>query len=375
LAVSRARVVFIDPFFDGSHRAFAEGLVLHSRHEIELLTLPTGEWRRRMRLGAQELARAMRGLPGTFDAIVATDMLDLPAFLALTRPRFERTPILVYFHENQLTYPRLRGTKLNSWFGAMNYLSALAADGVAFNSEYHRVDFLGALRTLVAGPHNWLDVEGIETIESKSSVLPVGVDLGWAASLDTERQPTASTPLILWNQRWEFDKAPDVFARALTRLAGEGVPFRAAIAGEPGPNPHPALFELRDHLAERVVHFGRADDGPAYHALLSAADVVVSAARHEFFGVAMVEALAAGCIPVAPSAYNYPALIPSELHSRLLWTDEEDLCSKLQGALHLCRRPDEAREIRTRLRALAMHFDWSAVAKQWDAALDDLIAK
>ena len=167
------RVLFIEPFYGGSHASFADGLKARSTLEIVLLTLPEGEWRRRMRRGAQELARASRHLDGPFDLVVATDMLDLPTFLALTRPRFERVPVLYYLHENQFTYPRIRGTKLNSWFGQINYLSALAADSVAFNSEYHRKDFLAALRELTTQPNNWLLDDAIEEIEAKSAVLPM----------------------------------------------------------------------------------------------------------------------------------------------------------------------------------------------------------
>jgi hypothetical protein len=105
-----ARGLFVEPFYGGSHKAFLDGLVRNSTHELELLTLPEGEWRRRMRRGAQELARAAHDVAGPFDFLVASDMLDLPAFLALTRPRFDRVPVLAYFHENQMTYPRLRGT-------------------------------------------------------------------------------------------------------------------------------------------------------------------------------------------------------------------------------------------------------------------------
>ena len=377
------RVLFVDPFFDGSHRSFGEGLRNHSRYEVELLTLPGGEWRRRMRLGAQELARASHVFDGEFDAVIATDMLDLPAFLALTRPRFERTPLMVYFHENQLTYPRLRGTKLNSWFGAMNYLSALAADAVAFNSEYHRRDFIEALETLERGPNNWLDSEGIRSIERKAQVLPVGVKLGdilarggggHADSAASDLGPRVlDLPLILWNHRWEFDKAPDVFARAVLGLAEEGVAFELAIAGEPTDNPHPSLFELRDALGQRVVHFGLAPTRAEYLALLHRSDIVVSTARHEFFGIGMVEALAAGCLPVAPRRYNYPALVPPELHSQFFWDDEDGLRERLRAATELfASGPDEAAAIAEQLKASARRFAWTAVAPQWDAAIERL---
>ena len=263
-----ARGLFVEPFYGGSHRAFLDGLVRHSCHEIETLTLPEGEWRRRMRRGAQELAEPARSLPCEFDFLVVSDMLDLPAFLALTRPKFERVPVLAYFHENQMTYPRLRGTKFNSWFGQINYMTALAADAVAFNSEFHRADFLGALRALLAQPNNWLTEAGVEAVVSKSSVLPVGVEL--------PHPPTPSPRLgrggarddvprtILWNHRWEFDKAPELFARTLHGLKERGVPFRLIVAGEPGENPSPAITDLPDEFPDEIVHFGYAPSKEEY---------------------------------------------------------------------------------------------------------------
>jgi glycosyltransferase involved in cell wall biosynthesis len=366
------RVLFIEPFYGGSHRAFADGLRDHSRHEIVLLMLPEAEWRRRMRRGAQELAPAALALDGHFDAIVATDMLDLTTFLALTRRRFAHTPVLFYLHENQFTYPRIRGTKLNSWFGAMNYLSAAAADRVAFNSDYHRTDFLTALRTLDAGPNNWLLPSQVDLIEAQSSVLPIGVELGWLDELHPERSEPKHEerdPLVVWNARWEFDKAPDVFARALIRLHAEGVAFDVAIAGDPGPNPHPAMHELRVALGERVLQYGLLPTRSDYGRLLWRSDVVVSTARHEFFGVGMVEALYAGCFPVAPAAHNYPALVPSGLHTSCLWRDEDELAELLRAALRGNRPGGEE------LRASAARFAWDVVAPRWDRALEALAAR
>ena len=169
-----ARGLFVESFYGGSHRAFADGLVAHGGHALELLTLPGRAWRRRMRLGAQVLAERAKLLPEAFDFLLVTDMLDLPTFLALTRPRFAETPVLLFMHENQLTYPRLRGTRLNSWFGQINYLSALSADRVAFNSDYHRNDFVTALKRLSQQRNNWLEPAAIEAIRTKSTVLPVG---------------------------------------------------------------------------------------------------------------------------------------------------------------------------------------------------------
>ena len=358
------RGLIVEPFYGGSHRAFLDGLVQHSSHEIVALTLPAGEWRRRMRRGAQELATAATELTGRFDFIVATDMLDLPAFLALTRPRFSGLPIMLYMHENQFTYPRLRGTKFNSWFGAINYVSACAADLVAFNSEFHRQDFLGALRALDSQPNNWLVSNAIEAIAAKSVVLPVGVELEW---LDAERVPRpAGPPIVLWNHRWEFDKDPAVFARAAIALAEDGIPFRLALAGEPGNNPAPELAGLAEALSEHIYHAGFLANPRAYARLLRDSSIVVSTTRHEIFGDGIVEALYCGCFPVVPARFNYPALVPPGLHAQALFTAEDDFRAKLRTAL--LAPPAESEP----LRESAERFAWRNVSPQWDSALTRL---
>lgn len=358
------RVLFVEPFYGGSHRDFADGLARHSSHEFTFLTLPDVEWRKRMRRGAIELAEAAKQLDGSFDVVIATDMLDLPTFLALARPRFDRTPVLAYFHENQFTYPRIRGTKLNSWFGQVNYATALAADGVAFNSAYHRDDFLGALRALANQPNNWLVPETIDTVERKSSVLPVGLDFEWMAGM--ERKPNA-VPVVLWNHRWEFDKSPDLFVRTLESIAEEGVPFEVIVAGEPGPNPHPALVEIRERLPGRVIHHGYAESRERYGELLHRADIVVSTTRHEFFGIAMLEAIFAGCFPLLPDAFTYPAMIPTDFHERCLYSSESDFQARLRGLITNVPAPTGD------LRTAASRFAWNQVAPEWDEALERFV--
>ena len=49
-----------------------------------------------------------------------------------------------------------------------------------------------------------------------------------------------------------------------------------------------------------------------YHAALNRADWVLSTARHEFFGMAVAEALLAGCLPWLPNRLSYPELVPPE---------------------------------------------------------------
>ena len=72
-----------------------------------------------------------------------------------------------------------------------------------------------------------------------------------------------------------------------------------------------------ERLGPRLVHFGFAESEAAYARLLWDADVVLSTAVHEFFGVSVVEAVYCGAAPVLPNRLSYPELIPPEFHAAL----------------------------------------------------------
>jgi glycosyltransferase involved in cell wall biosynthesis len=175
-------------------------------------------------------------------------------------------------------------------------------------------------------------------------------------------------PLILWNQRWEYDKDPETFFKALYALVDEGIDFRVALAGS-NVRQMPEEFEAaRERLGPRVAHYGRAS-AEAYPRLLWEADVVVSTARHEFFGVAVVEAVYCGCVPVLPRRLAYPEVIPEAYHDCCLYDDFEGLLARLRWALE---DPSAARRATADLPAAMAHFDWSAMAPQYDEVLENL---
>jgi len=81
--------------------------------------------------------------------------------------------------------------------------------------------------------------------------------------------------------------------------------------------PLPPYFELhKRRLASngKLDWWGYADDRQHYFELLRSADVAVSTAMHEFFGVAMLEAAFCGCYPLVPDALVYPEIFRSPQH-------------------------------------------------------------
>ncbi|MFN2278830.1 MAG: glycosyltransferase, partial [Candidatus Promineifilaceae bacterium] len=177
-------------------------------------------------------------------------------------------------------------------------------------------------------------------------------------------------PLILWNQRWEYDKNPDTFFAALDVLAREAIPFRVAICGQQFGRQPPAFESGINHLGERVHHAGFADP-LTYARLLWESDVVVSTAHHEFFGIGILEAIYANSFPVLPARLSYPELIPVEYHETCLYDDFQGLVNILRMAL---LNNDESRRAAAALSAAMARYDWSNIAPLYDAQVETLIA-
>ncbi len=361
----------VEPYYTGSHRAWADGYRANSRHRVRLLTLPGRFWKWRMQGGAVTLARKAGRLENTPDLILASDMLNLPLFLALSGSRLAGVPVVLYFHENQLTYPLQPGEKRDLHYGFINWASALRADTVCFNSAYHQEAFLEELPRLLKHFPDYTELWSVASLRARSQVLPLGLDL---ARLDGYRpqqpaegrpKPADTRPAILWNHRWEYDKDPVTFFQAIYALHEEGLDFGLILLGEAFRNHPDEFLEVRQRLPERIVHFGYAEDAAAYSRLLWQADIVVSTALHEFFGAAVVEACYCGCFPILPRRLSYPELLPEQHHSACLYDDFEGLLSRLRWAL------SHVEQVRRVSLAQAMaHFDWGMMAGRYDGLLE-----
>ena len=233
-STSPLRVWLLSPYHTGSHASWARGLVQYSAHRFELLTMAGRFWKWRMQGGAMELAAQARqrlaegNVP---NAIVATDMVNLPAWLGLLRRELPPgVPILYYMHENQLTYPPRPGEKPDLTYAMFNWSSQLCAEHVAFNSRFHRANWFAEVPKLLKHFPDYNHLSLVDRVQRRSSVLPVGI----AVERIMQQQPSAregaaddaQPPLIVWNQRWEYDKRPDRFFRLLYRLQEAGIGAR-----------------------------------------------------------------------------------------------------------------------------------------------------
>lgn len=368
----------VEPYCTGSHAAWAEGYQARSRHDVRLLTLPGRFWKWRMQGGAITLARqAARILEGgpedagaaCPDLILASDMLNLPLFLSLAGQPLAHVPVAFYFHENQLTYPLQPGEKRDLHYAFINTVSALRADAVFFNSGYHLEAFFDELPRLLKHFPDYNELWLVDSLRARSRVLPLGLDLRQLADHRPD-SPRTGQPLLLWNHRWEYDKDPETFFRAVYQLADEGLDFGLILLGESFRNWPEEFLEARQRLADRIVHFGYAEGAGAYARLLWQADIVVSTALHEFFGAAVVEACYCGCWPIVPHRLAYPELIPARYQDVCLYEGFDDLLARLRKAI-----AGRKEGLEFSISQEMERFDWHSLAGRYDEAMQDLVLK
>jgi glycosyltransferase involved in cell wall biosynthesis len=364
-------ILLVEPFLTGSHKAWAEEYARYSSHEVDILGLEGRYWKWRMHGGAVTLADYYLENELDPDLILATDMLDLTTFLALTRERTAGKPVAVYFHENQLSYPWSDddpdpGLERDVHYGFINYTTALAADAVLFNSAFHLKSFLFELPRMLEGFPDYNEPATVAEILAKSSVLPLGVDLAALNKHKVEKGP-GSPPLILWNHRWEYDKNPGDFFEALFELAGEDLDFEIAVLGEKFSSSPPIFEEAEKRLGDRVVQFGYMEDFAEYARWLWKADILPVTSNHDFFGASTVQAIYCGCVPLLPGRLAFPEHLPEESRNSFIYRDQRDLVDRLRDLISGRSAPPAAD-----LREYVRRYDWSNLTKVYDDIFNGL---
>jgi len=330
VSAPRLRVLALEPYYGGSHRAVLDGLVERLRSldfAFELVTLPARKWKWRMRGSAITMAEEARALaaawseqhpdgePGrsrpnaAWDLVYASTFVNLAEFVALAGDAVAGVPRIVYFHENQLLYPNRHTAEWDYQFALTNITSALTADACLFNTRYNLDGFLAEIPGFLREFPDHRPAGVSERIAARARVLPPPFD----------PQPFDAAPVtrgrrvrIVWPHRWEHDKAPEAFFAAVQSLAVEGLDFEVAVAGQSFRETEPLMAEAAAALGDRLVHLGEPESREAYARLLASADVAVSTAENEFFGLAMLEACYAGATPLVPDRLAYPELYPAE---------------------------------------------------------------
>ena len=230
------------------------------------------------------------------DLIIATSMVDLATLKGL-HPHLADVPCIYYFHENQFAYPTSKQQHDSVDPQMVQLYGALSASKILFNSAYNRDSFLLGVKQLLNKLPDEVPENLLPKLTNKAEVLPVAIN---NFKVTEKNNPQ----LILWNHRWEYDKAPQVFVDALLKLNEINPNFQLALLGSRGHKKPAELLAIENALADKII-FNQKLNSKEYRQCLSQASIVVSTAIHEFQGLAVLEAVNCGVAPLVPNDLCY----------------------------------------------------------------------
>lgn len=126
-----------------------------------------------------------------------------------------------------------------------------------------------------------------ERLEAKSEVLyfPVKFPADIQTNLISKLQE--SILHIVWPHRWEFDKGLDDFFNVILKLKRSRCRFKLSVLGQTYTDVSETFNKIKEELNEEIINFGYVESKSKYFEILQSCHVVVSTAKHEFFGVSV----------------------------------------------------------------------------------------
>ncbi|MCP4714064.1 MAG: DUF3524 domain-containing protein [Deltaproteobacteria bacterium] len=327
------KILLLSAYDAGSHRRWRKDLeATFSTYDWNILTLPPRYFNWRIRGNALSWAFSQKDvLTRSYDLIIATSMVDLATLKGLV-PSLATVPSIFYFHENQFAYPR-RSQQV-PWVEPqlVNLYGALSATRIVFNSNYNRQSFVKGLEKMLGSMPDHVPPSISDLLLQKSSVIPVPFVNEIPAQHPVDKAGVNPFTLV-WNHRWEYDKAPERLYRALLLLRKTCPSFQIHILGESFHSKPTVFKQLHKDLEGNIGQWGYIPDRREYVRLLHNSHVVISTALHEFQGLSVIEAIAAGCIPALPDRLCYPDFFPADYLYASCMHDEQQEAAELSAYL------------------------------------------
>ncbi|KAM9486114.1 tRNA-queuosine alpha-mannosyltransferase isoform 2-T3 [Clarias gariepinus] len=352
-------VLLVDAFYGGSHKQLTD-LLQAGVADCAVYTLPAKKWHWRARTAALHFMQAIPSSP-LYRVLFTSSVLNLAELVAL-RPDLAGLKKILYFHENQLIYPVRKCQERDFQYGYNQILSCFLPEHKLLlrqsqsQSDISSQDSHKQPETAAVGSTTSQNVKeqrhkyDIEELERQAASKP-------------SSNPEGATPRplhIIWPHRWEHDKDPELFFQTLLKLTERDLSFEVSVLGETFTDVPEIFSEAKERLARHIRHWGFMPSKEDYLRTLCQADVVVSTAKHEFFGVAMLEAVHCGCYPLCPKALVYPEIFPG----LYLYSTPEQLFKRLQG---FCKHPHLARQ--HLIQVDTRRFSWDALGPEYISLL------
>lgn len=304
------RVLLLSGYDAASHQRWRQGLADNLPGvEFAQIALPPRHFSWRIRGNSMSFAGLHReALTAGYDVLIATSMVDLSSLRGMV-PALAPLPTALYFHENQFAYPKSTAAHASVEPQIVTLYSALCADRLVFNTAFNRDSFFAGVEQLLRKLPDLVPPNIVTQLQARSSVIPVLLEDKCFVPREAAASPNLR-PQLIWNHRWEYDKNPALLLHALELLASQydgELPFTLHVVGQSFRKVPPEFASIKQLLTDAggLGQWGYLPS-EAYRALLQTSDLVLSSADHDFQGLSVLEAVAAGAAPVVPARQAYP---------------------------------------------------------------------
>lgn len=313
-----ASILILEPFYGGSHKQLLDtlfegefinqqtfatyrdrdrsrvtiyiiGFSFHltgiNQKDYELFTLPAKKYHWRARMSALYFSQTIPTIH-QYKILFTSSVLNLAELIGV-RPDLTKCHKIVYFHENQLVYPVREIKERDCQYGLNQIMTCLGADEILFNSNFNRTSFLNSINTFLnIQPDIKLKLIK-EKIELKTEVLYFPIKFHKMKKRNDDQTFDDTKVLhLVWPHRWEHDKNPQLLTETLLELDKRQLNFKVSIIGEQFQTIPDCFDGLQEKLGKKLIDFGYLTRDN-YFKTLSNADIVISTAGHEFYGVSM----------------------------------------------------------------------------------------
>lgn len=352
----RQRILLLSAYNARSHHYWQQQLVMRfPQHQWQTLTLKDRYFAWRMGGNALNFKAVYhQALLADYDLLIATSMTDLSTLRGLY-PNLSHIPNKLYFHENQFAYPTNHRQQGLVEIQMRSIYAALAADQLIFNSTYNHDSFFSGVEKLIKTMPDGIPADLLSSLKAKAATLAVPINDDCQPD-PTHQQANDGYLQVVWNHRWEHDKGPEILLQVMRLCQHKKIKFH--VLGQQFRKIPAAMQQIMQQHKSQCANLGFIESRSKYIEILQSADVVLSTANHDFQGIAMLEAVACGCLPIAPNRLVYPELYPASN----LYAAASSAAEEAQAIVDLL-------ENHTALQGTKINCTWRHLATQYEQLL------
>lgn len=308
------KILLLSAYSAQSHQTWCDNVMaMFPECEWTLLSLPGRFFNWRIRGNALSWGIGQRNtLEKKYDLVLATSMVDCATLRGLV-PNLAATPWIVYFHENQFEYP-VSAKNDHAEPKMVSLYNALCAEKVIFNSNYNYQSFIAGLDAFLTKMPDEVPKDTVKIISTKCEVVAVPINFNEEENnqIAVKTKNKNMEPVLLWNHRWEYDKGPQQLYNLIAELVKRKFKFKLNLIGQQFRVVPDALSMIKNDFPDILLNYGFIELADDYKMVLESSDYVLSTSLHDFQGLAVLEAVAAGCIPVVPNRLAYTEIFQEQ---------------------------------------------------------------